>query len=122
MRAIILSALMLGGCVSNAEMQTSEVRRSFTSSQEPGLVADCIYSAALGIAEGLTLRKTNLDNTIHITADAGDARSLSVYDVAISSTPGGSLIELRSHGNVWGSSNEPKELPTIIENCATPRG
>ena len=112
-----LAGLVLCGCTTNADIVASRLIASTSSSRPPSTVADCIYSAAVGISEGLDVRKMSIGSAIHVSADQG-GHKLALYDVSVEPTDKGSIVSIRAASNVWGGTNEPPELHLIVERCA----
>lgn len=115
--AALMLVLVASGCTTNETIVASTPVSTVISAKSVSAVADCIYSAAVGVSEGLDIRKTTAGEVVHVSADEGQ-RDLALYDVAVQPSNPGSVVHIRAAGNVWGGTNEPSELHRIVDRCA----
>ena len=115
---VALSVMLItSGCTTPQSLRADRPASSIVSAKPAAVLAECIFPRAIGISEGMNVRRAKIDGIEHITADSGEA-NLTVYDLAFLPQTGGTLIEIRGARNVWGGTNEPSELKGLIAQCS----
>lgn len=114
---IAIAAFIVSACTTNSDLLASQPISVVPSAKPADILAECIYSAAVGTSEGLNVRKISNKQSIHVSADQGQ-KTLALYDVDVAPSGTGSTATIRAAANIWGGTNEPAELHQILARCA----